>query len=425
MKISHFDAVGETVYASHLSNGLQVYVMPRPGFTKQFAFFAANYGGNDLTYQWNGQQKEAPAGTAHFLEHKLFDTNEGSADVKLATGGAIANAFTSPSMTAYFFECTGHFDENLEILLQFVSEPYFTEESVQKEQGIIGQEIEMGTDDPGTQVYYQLLECLFAKHPIRDRVIGTKKSIAALTPACLYECHQAFYHPSNMVLCVAGDVSPEKVMNQAQKISKNSGILQRVEMPVETSIPCCTRAEREMDVSAPQFLLGFKGTQKTDQPLLEEIQAELALEVLCGKSSSLYASLYAQGLIDKQFDYGFERYPGCSYFALGGESRDPDAVVRAIYTRREEILSSGLNESLFQQIKKASYGRKIQSLDSLENLCISTAEGHFRNMDIFSFPELYEKLSTDHIQQFIQAYFRPEQAALSIVVPIGKKEGTH
>lgn len=423
MKIRKFDAVGETVYESRLSNGLQVYVIPRPGYSKKFAFFATNYGGNDLKYQWNGTTREIPAGTAHFLEHKLFDTKEGSADLKLAAGGAIANAFTSPSMTAYFFECTGNFEENLDVLLQFVSEPYFTTESVQKEQGIIGQEIEMGTDDPDTQVYYQLLECLFFHHPIRDRVIGTVESIAQLTPECLYECHEAFYHLDNMVLCVAGDVSPEKIMKQAQKIQQNSGTLRHAEMPEEPLEPKCPRAERKMDVSAPQFMLGFKGTPETNQPLLEEIQAELALEVLCGKSSPLYASLYEQGLIDKQFGYGFERYPGCSYFAFGGESKNPDAVVQAIYQRRNAIIKDGLDETLFQQLKKASYGRRIQDLDSLETLCISAAEGHFRQMDVFAFPSLYEKLKAEDIVQFIRTAFLSERAALSIVLPFGWKEG--
>jgi predicted Zn-dependent peptidase len=423
MKLKKFDAVGETIYESRLSNGLQIYVIPRPGFAKKFAFFAANYGGNDLNYQWNGQPKEIPAGTAHFLEHKLFDTKEGSADVKLAAGGAIANAFTSPSMTAYFFECTEQFEENLDVLLHFVSEPYFTPESVQKEQGIIQQEIEMGADDPDTQVYYQLLECLFFSHPIRDRVIGTAESIAQLTPECLYACHEAFYHLDNMVLCVAGDVSPERIVEQAQKIQQSGGTLRHAAMPEEPMKPKCPRAERKMDVSAPQFMLGFKGTPETDQPLLEEIQAELALEALCGKSSPLYASLYEQGLIDKQFGYGFERYPGCSYFAFGGESKDPDAVVQAIYQRRETLLKNGLDEALFQQLKKAAYGRRIQELDSLENLCLSAAESHFRQMNVFEFPSFYEKLTADEIVQFISTAFLPERAALSIVLPFDWKEG--
>ncbi len=421
MTTKHFKTVGETVYETRLANGLQVYVVPRPGFAKQFAFFATHYGGNDLAYQWNGETKKIPAGTAHFLEHKLFDTPNGSADLQLAAGGAISNAFTSPSMTAYYFECTDHFYENLDLLLRFVSEPYFTQESVQKEQGIIQQEIEMGTDDPDTQVYYQLMECLYEKHPIKDRVIGTVESIAHLTPECLYTCHKAFYHLDNMVLCVAGDISPEKVVGYAQKLQQETGTLLHQDHWEEPLSPNHTRAEREMEVSAPQFLLGFKGEEKTENPLLEEIQAELSMALLCGKSSPLYASLYEQGLIDKQFGYGFERYPGCSYSVLGGESKNPDAVVHAIFQKREDILKNGLDESLFERLKKASFGKRVQNLDSLELLCISLAEGYFRQMEVLHFPQVYETITAADIERWIQSALAPEKSALSIIYPIGWK----
>lgn len=424
MTVKHYETVGETVYATRLSNGLQIYVTPRPGYAKQFAFFATNYGGNDLKYQWNGQMREIPAGTAHFLEHKLFDTKDSSADLQLAAHGAISNAFTSPSMTAYFFECTDHFYENLEILLHFVLEPYFTVESVQKEQGIIGQEIEMGADDPDTQVYYQLIECLYENHPIKDRVIGTVESIARLTPEYLYACHEAFYHLDNMVLCVAGDVSPEGVAERAQQMVQKEGVLLHEKYPEEPVSPHRMRAEKEMEVSAPQFLLGFKGLAETEDSLLEEIQAELALALLCGKSSPLYASLYEKGLIDKQFGYGFERYPGCSYFVLGGESKDPDAVVQAIAQKREEILKEGLDEALFERLKKASFGKRMQSMDSMETVCVSLAEGHFRQMDVLSFPDVYEKLTVASTEKVIRSAFIPEMSALSIIFPIGWKEKT-
>ncbi|MGI6497715.1 MAG: EF-P 5-aminopentanol modification-associated protein YfmH [Oscillospiraceae bacterium] len=421
MKAKHYEKIGETVCATRLPNGLQLYVVPRPAYAKQFAFFATNYGGNDLNYQWDGQKREVPAGTAHFLEHKLFDTADGGADLQLAAKGAISNAFTSPSMTAYFFECTEHFYENLDILLRFVLEPYFTTASVQKEQGIIGQEIEMGADDPDTQVYYQLIECLYQNHPIKDRVIGTAESIAQLTPECLYACHEAFYHLDNMVLCVAGDVSPEEVEKHATQVTQKKGTFLHEAYPKEPRLPLRRRAETEMEVSAPQFLLGFKGPAETKDPLLEEIQAELALAMLCGKSSALYASLYEQGLIDKQFGYGFERYPGCSYYVLGGESKDPDAVVRAIAERRKEILKEGLDEAAFERLKKASFGKRVQGLDSMETVCYSLAKGHFQRVDVLSFPEVYQKVTAVSIEQVLQSAFAPEGSALSVVVPTGRK----
>ena len=211
MEKLEFPRVGEQMYHQVLDNGLHIFVVPKPGFQKSYAFFATNYGGMDMKFCLDGQWHQSPAGVAHFLEHKMFDTKEGNALQELAKNGAEPNAFTSNAMTGYYFDSTAHFAENLEILLSFVSIPYFTKESVEKEQGIIGQEIRMVEDDPDNQVFYGLMECLFDHHPIRVPIAGTQESISHITAETLYACHKAFYDPSNMVLCVAGDVDPKLI----------------------------------------------------------------------------------------------------------------------------------------------------------------------------------------------------------------------
>ena len=200
-----FPRVGERMYREVLENGLHVFVFPKPEFQKSYAFFATNYGGMDLRFCLDGTWHDTPAGVAHYLEHKMFDTREGNALQKLTANGASPNAFTSNAITGYYFECTEQFEENLKTLLSFVSVPYFTQESVDKEQGIIGQEIGMIEDDPDWKVFTNLMKGLYEHHPIRLSVAGSVESIARITPQTLYDCHKAFYDPANMVLCVAGN----------------------------------------------------------------------------------------------------------------------------------------------------------------------------------------------------------------------------
>ena len=218
MVSKEYPRIGEKIYHAELPNGLHIYVDRRPEFQKSYAFFATNYGGMDMKFRLDGQWRDTPAGVAHFLEHKMFDTKEGNALQELAANGASPNAFTSNAITGYYFESTEKFEENLRILLSFVSIPYFTKESVDKEQGIIGQEIGMIEDDPDWVVFMDLMQALYEKHPVRVSVAGSAESISHITAETLYACHKAFYDPSNMVLCVAGDVDPEKICQAAREI---------------------------------------------------------------------------------------------------------------------------------------------------------------------------------------------------------------
>ncbi len=422
MEQKKYPRVGETLYHEVLENGLHVYVDPKPEFGKYFAFFATNYGGMDVRFQLDGQWHDTPEGVAHFLEHKMFDTEDGNALQDLAANGASPNAFTSNAITGYYFECTEGFEQNLNTLLSFVSVPWFTPESVDKEQGIIGQEIGMVEDDPNWRVYMNLTRSLYQNHAVRTSVIGTQQSIAQITDRTLYDCHKAFYAPSNMVLCVAGNVDPEQVVKAARAILPRElgPEIGRDHGGAEPDTVATPQVELEMEVSTPLFLLGFKA----DAPpadgmgrLRQALAGELAYEALMGTSSALYSQLYEQGLINKSFSGGYEEYPGCAFLAAGGESKDPAAVRRAVLEAAQRMSREGIDEQLWKRLKKAAYGSRVRSLNSFENICVELAQAHFAGQDYFAFPEVYDQISKSDVQACIGRWVTQQRTALSIVKP--------
>ena len=421
MNRMEYPRMGETVFSARLDNGLTVYVDVKPSFQKSFAFFATDYGGMDMKFQMDGQWYDTPAGVAHFLEHKTFDTKDGNALQDLAANGASPNAFTSSAITGYYFESTEKFYENLKILLSFVSQPYYTQESVDKEQGIIGQEIRMIEDDPENQVYYAMLEGLYAHHPIRVSVAGTIESISHITADTLNLCHSAFYNPGNMVLCVAGNVDPERVLDMAREIlpKEGKGSIPRDYGPDEPAAAARSRTELKMEVSTPIFQLGWKmdPAPKGEEQFRQKLIAELACEALLGNSSPLYVRLYRDGLINSSFSYGFDGYPSCAYAMAGGESTDPDAVAAAIADEAARIGREGVDAALFARLKKGLYGAKVRSLNSFENICVGMAQAYFAGYDMHRFPEVFEGISQADVEACIRTCFTPERAALAVVQP--------
>lgn len=419
-----YEKLGETVFYGELPNGLPVYVNVRPGYGKQFAFFATRYGGVDMKFQTADGWQDTPAGVAHFLEHKLFDTKDGNALQIMAANGADPNAFTSFGMTGYFFQCTRGFEENLRTLLSFVSEPWFTPESVAKEQGIIGQEIAMGDDEADTEVFYDLLKCLYAHHPVRTHIAGTAASIANITDKTLYTCHGAFYNPGNMVLTVVGDLDPEKVMKIAAEVvtGNETGNPERDYGEAELEGAVQSDSRRVMAVAAPLFQLGFKITPPSKKELLKtRLVAELAGDLLLGESSALYAKLYNDGLITKNFAYGFEDYPGCAFFAMGGESEQPERVRELVFSTAKEMGEKGFRKEDFRRLKKAAYGDMVNQLNSFEHTAIELAQGHLDGVDVLSFPEVFQSITPQEVQDFIARWFTPEQGALAVITPGGEE----
>ena len=424
MVCKEYPQVGEKLYHAELENGLHVYVDVKPEFSKSFAFFATNYGGMDMRFFLDGKWHDTPAGVAHFLEHKMFDTKDGNALQDLAANGASPNAFTSTALTGYYFESTEKFEENLRILLSFVSEPWFTPESVDKEQGIIGQEIRMVEDDPENQVFYGMMESLYHHNPARVSIAGTVESIAEITAGTLYACHAAFYNPGNMTLCVCGNVDPEQVCAIAREILPREGLqdIPRDYGGEETQEVCQPEKVREMAVSTPIFQLGWKADPAPlgEEHMRQRFLGELACEAVFGTSTPLYARLYREGLVNQNFSYGYEAYPGCALLAVGGESRDPWAVREAIAAEAARIGAEGLDEALFTRLKKGLYGGKVRALNSFEFICVSLAQGHFAGEELFRFPEVFESIAKADVEEAVRRWMTPDRTALSVVKPKGE-----
>lgn len=419
MKELEFPRLGERCYYETLANGLTVYVLPKSGFSKSFALCAVRYGGVDERFCAGGRWRQTPAGVAHFLEHKMFDMPEGSALQELSARGASANAFTSGDVTGYYFSCTDRFCENLSTLLRLVTTPFFTEESVARERGIIGQEIRMIEDQPDWQLYHNLMGALYANHPIRGTVAGTVESIAEITPEILERCHRTFYHPANMVLCVMGGVDPRTVLRIAAGIvpvRETQDILRDHGTP-EKGESACQEVVREMEVSAPSFLLGFKA--EPDGSLRRQLVGELGAELLAGESSPLYARLYREGLVDKSFGVEYDAGTETGHFIFGGESPNPAAVAESLLNEAVRIAWNGLDIDLFRRVKKAAYGARVRALNSFEHTCIQVARGHFAGSQYLDFPTLYDQITCQEVEELLRETITGPRSALSIVQPKG------
>ena len=418
-----FPELDEVLYCERLENGLTVLVLPRKGFSKRLAYFMTDYGSVHTRFSLDGTEYTAPAGVAHYLEHKLFDMPGGrDVSTEFAQLGAITNAFTSYDMTAYYFSCTDNFDACLKLLLEFVSTPYFTQESVEKEQGIIDQEIGMNADAPESMVFENMVKNLYHVHPIRVPILGTSETIREITPETLHLCHRAFYTPGNMLLCVVGDVEPEAVTALAREVlgteSKEVGIKQRRWPEEMTAV--AEEKTASMEVAMPMFSLGFKCEPLAmgAEAIRREMVADLAAEVLFGESSELYLRLYEEGIIDSSFGGGFETIDGCAMLLCSGDSDDPRAVRDALITQAEKIVQEGITESHFLRLKRSALGRRIRGLDSFDSTCFRLCAYHFSDFDYFRFPEIYRDIEAEEILEFLSRVVKKERCSLSIINPI-------
>ena len=417
----NYSRIGERVFEETLPNGLRLRVIEKPHHAKSCAFFVTRYGGMDLRFQLNGQWRDTPAGIAHYLEHKMFDTEDGNALQELAQNGAEPNAFTSNDITAYYFYSTEHFYENLKILLEFVSVPYFTQESVEKEQGIIAQEIRMVEDTPDWQSYTQLMGCLYERSPARVSVAGTVESIREITAETLYDCHRAFYHPGNMVLCVVGNVDAEQVAAIAREVLPDQcgEPIPRDYGEGEALCPVKKEAQQKMEVSMPQFLAGYKcePPQSGREHLRLSILGDMVCDILFGDSSPLYSRLYEEGLINNSFGGNFDILPGAAYLYVGGDTNEPKKVHEAVTAEAKRLAAEGIDEDFYQRIRRACYGQMIRGLNSFESIAISAAEGVFFDYNYYDFPEVFETITKADVEDFLRRNVTEERSAISLIYP--------
>ncbi len=416
MKRTDYPALGLSLFETKLENGLTLCVIPRPGWRRARACFVTDYGGADRRFVLDGEAYDTPAGVAHYLEHKMFDMPCGSVDDRFAARGADSNAYTSEAVTSYHFLCTDKFEENLRDLLEFVSTPYFTPETVEKERGIIGQEIAEEEDDPAAAAYMGCIKLLFGEGPLGDMVVGTAASIADITDQTLYACHKAFYAPANMALCVAGDVDPEAVERIARETlpGEKAPLRSRDYGPDLGLEPLETRVQRTMDVSAPQFCAGLKLGPAAQGPetLKERLTAELAMRCLWGGHAPAYIGLYEKGLLNDTFRFSATYAGGVGYICLEGESPDPEAALTGLLAAEK-----GIDPAFFARQKKAVLGGFIRLLDDFWELTESLADGTFGGFDPLGMPAALETLTVEDVNGWIREHIVPDRFALSVIRP--------
>ena len=423
MSMTTYPRLGETLYKKQLSNGLTLMVDRRAGFTRKLAYFVTDFGAIHTEFELEGRKISVPAGIAHFLEHKMFDL-PGDRDVsaELAALGAGTNAFTSYDVTAYYISCTENFEPALKLLLEFVSTPYFTEESVQKEIGIIDQEIGMHLDNPDSRVFENLALGLYEQHPIRVPILGSSESIRKITPELLHDCHRAFYTPGNMILCVVGDVDPERVAEIATEMlgSEPRPVGKKLRNWEETMERAVEAQQLQMEVAMPMFNLGFKCEfpGSGEAAIRQEMIGDLAAEALFGESSELYLRLYEDGLIDSSFGGGFETIDGMAMLLCSGDSDDPEAVRAAVLQQAEKIAQTGVSEEDFRRMKRSAFGRRVRDLDSFDSTCFRLCAYEMSGYNYFDFPALYERIEKEEIQEFLRRVVRAERCSLSVINPL-------
>lgn len=422
-----YPQLDETLYREILPSGLTVMVVPRKGFTKSLAYFVTDFGSIHRDFTFQGETYHVPAGVAHYLEHKMFDM-PGDRDVsrEFASLGAVTNAFTSYDLTAYYFSCTQNFDSCLRLLLEFVSTPYFTRETVDKERGIIDQEIGMNLDAPESEVFENLMKSLYHTHPLRVPILGTSETIREITPEILHICHRAFYTPGNMLLCVVGDVDPDHVADIATEIlgTEKKEVGQKLVTWQEPMTVKTPEISKEMEVSMPTFSLAFKSEPAPggEADIRQEMVADLAAEALFGESSELYLRLYEEGLIDASFEGGFETIEGSAMLLCSGDSEDPAAVRDALLQEAVRITETGLDPDHFLRMKRSALGRRIRGLDSFDSTCFRLCAYYLSGFDYFNFPEVYRKIEAQEILDFLRRCVTRERCSLSGIYPISKEE---
>ncbi len=426
MDKKYYPALDETLYSQTLPNGLRLMVCHKPGFTKKLCYFAADYGAVHTEFTLEGEQYTVPAGIAHYLEHKMFDMPQGDVSRQFAALGASVNAFTSYDMTAYYFSCTDNFESCLKLLLEFVSTPYFTEETVEKERAIIGQEISMSADEPGSRAFENLMTVLYERHPIRIPVLGTVESIAGITPQLLHLCHRAFYNPANMLLCIVGDVDAQQVADIARQVlgDERRPLAEKADFPEEQLHYVQPLVEEEMPIAMPTFSLAMKAwcPEKGEAAIRREIIGDLAAEALFGESSQLYLQLYRDGLIDSSFGGGFDTVDGCAMLSCGGDSDDPQAVRDAILARGAQLARQGIEEADFRRMKRSAMGRRIRDLDSFDATCFRLCAYRMSEFDYFRFPELYDSIEIKEVQEFLAQVVQSEGCSLSVIYPTKEEQ---
>lgn len=415
--------VGDAYTQIQHPSGLTILLYPKENSNSACAVFGTRYGSIDNCFQRSDEPapESVPEGIAHYLEHKLFESEDGDAFSRYAKTGASANAFTSFESTCYLFSCSDKLYESLEILLDFVQSPYFTEETVRKEQGIIGQEIKMYDDDPQWRVMFNYLKAMYHNHPIKEDIAGTVESIARITPELLYRCYNTFYNLGNMVLAVAGNYQQDKVLELCDKMLKPSQpvTVKRV-LPDEPDTVVTPQVEERLSVALPLFQFGFKEPHGEQLRNEKDVAAvEVLLETLASESSPLFRELLDRGLVNEN-SFSYEYFEGSGYATVmfSGESNDPQAVAEVILRQAQRLQNEGIPSDAFERSKRALYGEIVSSLNSAGNIAHGLVNMSLKKRELFTYIDALAELRPEDCVEKLHSIFQKEQSVLSTVLPL-------
>ena len=395
--------------------GMAVVLLKRPGFAERLALLGAGYGSTDLVLP---SGRRTPPGVAHFLEHVLFETAEGNASDLFSARGASSNAFTDYAATAYLFSAPDRWRENLGLLLSFVTRPPFPPEKVEKERGIILQEVRMYLDSPGSRLSENLHQALFRRHPARLDIAGTVASVKAIRRHDLLACHGAFYRPSNLCLVASGDLGMRELLDIVrEKVPARRQARPRHLLPAEPPLPAKRRISRRMEVSQPQLLMGFKDPDpvaRGDALLDRRIAAGLCLALLFEPSAELHRELYESGLIDDDFSSGYASERGFAYAAVGGQTRDPRRLERLVL---KGIAKAVFRETDLRRAKRKALGHWIRMTDSSQALASAALAAHFQGVDLEGYPARLAACGLAEVEAVREGLLRPGRMAVSVLLP--------
>ena len=421
MKIIENSKVKEKLYVEKLENGLTVMIIPKKGIQKKYVIWGTNYGSNDSKFVVPGEtnETEVPKGVAHFLEHKMFEQESGVNSLDTLTAlGVDANAYTTNDHTAYLFECTENFYPALDELMDYVQHPYFTDENVEKEKGIIGQEIMMYDDYPEWKVYLNAMETMYHEHPVKLDITGTIETISHIDKDILYKCYNTFYNPSNMAMVICGDFEPEELLEEVKKRlidKKANGEIKRI-YPEESETIVKEKIEQNMDVSQPLFTIGIKDKlADTKERVRKHIAIEILLNMIIGKSSKLYKELYDEGILfaTPGLDYEFAR--GYAHVLITGQSPEPEKVYEKFKNTVAKMKEEPIDSTEFNRIKKRIYGEYVKEYNDTADIARMFLADFFKEINSFDYLEEITTINEQYAEQILKEVFDDEKMIISVI----------
>lgn len=414
--------IKEKLYIEKLENGLTVMIIPKANTKKKFITWGTNFGSIDNNFidPKTKEEIKIPDGVAHFLEHKMFEQSNGTNSLDtLSSIGVDANAYTTNDHTTYLYECNDHFYEALDEFMDYVQNPYYTDENVEKEKGIIAQEIKMYDDHPFWQVYMNAMECLYKKHPIKIDIAGTVEEINKIDKDVLYTCYNTFYTPSNMLMVVSGDFVPEELLEEIKKRiikNENTSEIKRI-YPEEPEEINQKQKTVEMDVNNPLFVIGFKDSvlENKEELVKKHIAIEILLYMLIGKSSALYQKLYKEGLIIAQPDLDYEFSKQYAHITISGQSNDPEKLTEELKKEIENLKQNGIDEKIFDRVKKKMYGSYVTEFNDVADIARMFMGDYFKGINSFDYIEMHKQVTKEFTEEILKEVFDENKMILSIV----------